>query len=105
MQHNVENFLCFVLPSTLTNEEYFIIANGKFFYIVSNIKGLNNEHDLYAVHSCDFERMLIVESIIENNFNSFTGRQTGSVDWKKVMKFLGGVSLVTYHSFILISVE
>jgi hypothetical protein len=47
--------------------------------------GLNDEHDLYSVHTSEFEKMIILESII----NHFPGRKDGSVDWNQVMDFIG----------------
>jgi len=40
--------------------------------------------------------MLIIENLIDNNYEKFSGRQKGSLNWDAIMNFIGGVSFIYF---------
>ena len=83
-------WMCYVTPPDITQQEYHVLAFGKFYlFLYLTHVGLNNEHDENAVHSCEFEKVLLLAKLAKN----FPGQKANSIDWPKLMAFLG-VSLL-----------
>jgi len=86
----VKTWMCYVTPPDITQQEYHVLAFGKFYlFLYLTHVGLNNEHDENAVHSCEFEKVLLLAKLAKN----FPGQKSNSIDWTKLMAFLG-VSLL-----------
>ena len=82
----VKTWMCYVTPPDITQQEYHVLAFGKFYlFLYLTHVGLNNEHDENAVHSCEFEKVLLLAKLAKN----FPGQKSNSIDWNKLMAFLG----------------